>query len=29
MKIAIEALGIHRYGGGRTATLNMLMVYLN
>ncbi len=24
MKIAIEALGIHNYGGGRTATLNML-----
>jgi len=24
MKIAIEALGIHDYGGGRTATLNLL-----
>ncbi|MDW8065332.1 MAG: glycosyltransferase family 1 protein [Anaerolineae bacterium] len=24
MKIAIEALGIHSYGGGRTATLNLL-----
>lgn len=24
MKIAIEALGIHRYGGGRTATINLL-----
>ena len=24
MRILIEALGIHYYGGGRTATLNLL-----